>query len=166
MRTSRLAVTFSCLWLSLAGFSHADNVILYDGTFNSSDWSLTTFGTDSGHTITLSQQTSGGNPGDYQQMQFYLSSDSSTDVVGLAFYTAETYNPHANGAITSIDFSEDHFQTADLVGSFVLMQSGIIYVFVPPVLSSGTFAPSWLMIRIETRILRREKRCSSSRRYS
>jgi hypothetical protein len=140
MRSSCVFAILSSLLLSAGTVSHAGTVTFYDGTFNNSDWSLTTFGTDSGHTVTLSQQLAGGNPGDYQQMEFNLSTSSPTGVQGLAFYTANSFNPGSSGAITGIDFSEDHFQTADLVGGFVLMQNGTIFGSYTPYFSGNN---SW-----------------------
>lgn len=114
-------------WLLVPTKAGAGTIIIEDGTFNNADWSLRTTGTDASHTTTLSQVTSGGNPGSYQQMQFDLGSDSSTGVYGYAFYTAQTYDPATQGAITSIDFSEDHKQSADLGGGLALVQNGELY---------------------------------------
>ncbi len=47
----------------LLASTSAGTVTIQDGTFISANWTLITTGTDATHTITLSQITSGGNPG-------------------------------------------------------------------------------------------------------
>src|SRR5579883_1619793 len=110
---------------------------LQDGTFNSSDWSFMTSIYAPGDTVavTPSQQTSGGNPGDYQQIEFDATSvPNLADLGEFAFYTADSYDPSKSGAITSIDFSLNYlsqYPAQDDAGgttySMALMQNGLVY---------------------------------------
>ena len=53
--------------LALAGPASADTTF-FDGTFNNSDWSQTEFTASNGGASSASQHISGGNPGDFFQI--------------------------------------------------------------------------------------------------
>ena len=95
-----------------AMFPAMAGTIVSDGTFAPSDWSLTSYNAyGNGGTVTATQETSGGNPGDYRLIQEAVngapSGSTSSSVVGVDIYTAASYDPSISGPLTSLDFSID-----------------------------------------------------------
>ena len=116
--------SFLLLTLAIASAVNADTVTFSDGTFNSGDWSLNVLGNG---TATATQMTSGGNPGAFRQV--------TDNVDGIAmgafqFKNGAVYNPSTQGAILSLDYSEDGIILAGS-GNFgaggALMQNGVLY---------------------------------------
>jgi hypothetical protein len=107
-------------------------VVISDTTFNPSDWTVSVLGSSGGATQASTQELLGGNPGDYRQMTHTMPNASTISVLHL--YNAAVYDPSAQGAITSIDYSEDRIElsppfTGAAIGAlFVLKQgSGLWY---------------------------------------
>src|SRR5215831_5747758 len=89
-----------------AGKAFAD-ATFFDGTFSPADWSATIVSTD-GATHSVSQSTTGGNPGEYRFMQHVLPSGRSIGVVHQ--YLAGVYDPSTSGAIDALDYREDRIE--------------------------------------------------------
>lgn len=87
--------------------SHAETIFT-DGTFDPADWSLTLYQQGSGGTVSTSQEVSGGNPDHYRRIVNTVNSGVPHSSV-LAFHRrhAAVYAPQTQGAIGSIDYSED-----------------------------------------------------------
>lgn len=106
-----------------------------DGTFDDADWSGTVFTLGpTGGTASGSQILTGGNPDAYRQVQATVNSTAGTGQNGSAslysIYAPAVYDPASLGAITSIDFSIDTFQTSSASGGTVtaaLLQDGVLF---------------------------------------
>jgi len=116
----------------LSSRSFADSVYT-DGTFNNIDWTLITEGVGIGGSASASQQPAGGNPGAYRQVTTNVNTAGSGSSFIFAFNekVAATYDPTVQGAITSIDYSEDSilvqgFGDGQITG-IALAQNGTIY---------------------------------------
>lgn len=115
----------------------AADVIFMDGTFNLSNYSITTYSNLlSPDTVTLSQNTSGGNPGDFLAQNFSISSTvSGTRIISALINNGWTYNPATQGAISSINFSIYKLTTVTLTfenGTLAAFQDGKYYIFIVP----------------------------------
>jgi hypothetical protein len=126
--------------LAFASAARAD-VALSDGTFNNSDWSITTVnnGGNGGTETNVGQVATGGNPGAYRQFTQTVNASPGAGVESavLAFNESanSTYDPSISGAISSIDFRLDD-KVLGLVNTGLgegvgegaaLIQNGIIY---------------------------------------
>ena len=72
----------------------------------------------------------GGNPGGYRHMVHTLNINTLPDFVTLFVqhrFTGATYDPATQGAIVSIDYSEDRQPTGAAYGSFLIVQNGLAY---------------------------------------
>jgi len=126
-----------------AGASPALAAISYfDGTFNNSDWSLTTFTNTggAGSTTNGTQITVGGNPTDYRFINNLLNINGVNSLVlGVHLNVTATYDPSMQGAISSIDYSEDSKNFGTPGGGqgtgLAIMQGGNFYVLRVPLLS-------------------------------
>lgn len=123
---------------------HAAQIIA-DDTFSSSNWTLTVFGASGGATQSSAQLQSGGNPGEYRQMVHTMPNASSISVLHL--YNAVDYDPSTQGAIASIDYSEDRIELNPPFGGaavgalFILTQgSGLWYSGADLTFSNTTWA--------------------------
>ena len=143
--------------LTVAGCPRAyAQVLVSDGTFNDSDWTLLSLSPDSSPAASgsFSQVTSGGNPGDYQQITASQNSYDPNETVvygGTPSYTkniyvavlntAQTYTPSTQGALSALTFSGDFksSDTEDAVVEFFLEQNGIVYDYEKPI---GFFQPN------------------------
>ena len=147
MRASALPCTALVVCLSALRPAEAATVVYSDSTFANSDWILvqgSSLGVGAG-TSTAEQQTSGGNPGDYREVSL-TQNTSGTQIYALNILDTASYNPSAQGAITSISFSLDSktFTSSDThtdiqALGFVLLQSGNYYT--KSGFTSGV--PSW-----------------------
>jgi len=86
--------------------------LFFDGTFNDSNWQVTTFtNSNPAGTTSGSQVLTGGNPGAYRQTTNNVgpapSANCVGNVVGFHANTSAVYTPTQQGAITSIDYTED-----------------------------------------------------------
>ena len=97
--------------LTLTPITHAA-VVFSDGEFNLDNWDTTKLYKGSGGSISLSQQTTGGIPGEFVQINHVLNPDSA--LYGTYIRSGAAYNPATDGAIVSIDFSINYknFQTS------------------------------------------------------
>lgn len=94
--------------LGLPAFAAA--VTIGDGTFNSQDWDMTLFWTEGlGGTEVGYQILDGGNPGTYRgiEVQYATSKEGYNRVTGFHRYIPQTYTPSSDGAIMSVDYSEE-----------------------------------------------------------
>jgi hypothetical protein len=80
--------------------------IISDGTFNNTDWTATVLN-HSGPPVSFSavQVSSGGNPGEYRQLQQSYGGPGSL-ITGHIFHGAQ-YDPATQGAISSVSYSFD-----------------------------------------------------------
>jgi hypothetical protein len=102
--------------LCLARAAHAAPTVFHDETFTDADWTLVTFGFRSGGgamaggSVTAAQDAS-GNPGPSRQVTDNVpaapSASEYSTVFGAHFRTGLTYDPSTQGAIASLDYSED-----------------------------------------------------------
>ena len=113
----------------------ASTLTLSDGTFSDADWTLTVEGLQNGGTASASQQSTGGNPGAYRQITTNVNSGTlpiGSTVFAFNERSGASYDPASQGAISSIDYSEDSllgsggFGDGQLAG-LALIQNGTIY---------------------------------------
>ena len=83
-------------------------IIISDDTFAPADWALEADIVGGGN-YGVQQETSGGNPGDYQTMQYTIkrSQNGLGRVTLFHLYQAANYDPAIHGSITQIDYAED-----------------------------------------------------------
>ncbi|MBL8764998.1 MAG: hypothetical protein JNM07_12080 [Phycisphaerae bacterium] len=104
----------------------AGTVTYFDGTFNNSNWALTSYGTG---VVTGSQSgNSDGNPGFARDVLNDLIGNGT--VQGFHERTASVYDPDVSRKITSIDFSIDAKWIGGTAGNgqqvaFALSQNGV-----------------------------------------
>src|SRR4051794_36723265 len=86
--------------------AYADPIVITDGTFANSDWTTMVYVEVSQNGDSHSEgQTTGGNPGTCRQMHIVISGLGT--VSAFHKYNGASYNPSVQGAISSIDYSED-----------------------------------------------------------
>jgi hypothetical protein len=128
----------NCLALMLfgAGLLQASTVTFTDGTFDLSDYSITTFQSGGG-TINVSQTTTAGNPLPAMQVITTVSGTAGNFLgVGYFLNPSFAYNPGTQGAVTSIFFSEDINISVSGFGVFLasegaaslILQNGNMYI--------------------------------------
>jgi RHS repeat-associated protein len=106
--------------------------VVFDGTFNDADWTQSIVQYIPNPTlpippdgITAGQRLTGGNPGQYRFMNHAWGGDNPTAVSHT--YEPFTYNPATQGAIISLDYSEDNITNSfnGIVGGGInLRQNG------------------------------------------
>ncbi|NEO54957.1 MAG: PEP-CTERM sorting domain-containing protein [Okeania sp. SIO3B5] len=113
--------------------SKAATIVFSDSTFNDEDWKVTSFLRGNGRVITGNQITSGDN----QFRQIINTSDSdprmTSYTIGFHQQIGAVYNPQLQGAISSLDYSENSI----LFGGYyngqttgvALTQDGKVYAF-------------------------------------
>lgn len=73
----------------------------------------------------------GGNPGGFRRMTHTLTKQTAPDFVTLFVehrFTGATYDPSKQGAIASLDYSEDHQSAAsDEYTALLVVQNGVSY---------------------------------------
>lgn len=145
-RSARLGVATIAL-STLAGLAtNAHAVTFFDGIFNDPDWSLTVFNNATGVGSTSSglQFLAGGNPNEYRRVrnQLLVQPPGNGSVIGFHMRAGAFYNPSTQGAITSIDYSEDSINfvpTAIVPGNgqgtgLAILQGGVFYRQQNPIL--------------------------------
>ncbi|RMF94797.1 MAG: PEP-CTERM sorting domain-containing protein [Candidatus Schekmanbacteria bacterium] len=85
----------------------ASALVFYDSTFNDSDWSLTIQTKAGGGTVTAMQVATGGNPGEFREIINSVNYGPGSSVFGYHIRNGADYDPSTEGAIGSIDYSED-----------------------------------------------------------
>ncbi len=123
-----------CLYFALLCIScsiNAQTVTINDTEFAAADWAATVTSSSGGATQSVSQPATGGNPGAYRHMTHVLPGNSNIVVVHQ--YLGASYNPSLQGAIDSVDYTEDHIQFnppfagAAIGASPALKQAGVWY---------------------------------------
>ncbi len=118
------------LWLSSAVI--AQPVIIADSEFASADWTPIVTKTTGGASQSVSQSGSGGNPGAYRAMIHSLPPNSN--IVVVHEFLGTSYDPSAQGAIATLDYTEDHkefnppFTGAAIGAKPALRQGGVWYI--------------------------------------
>lgn len=72
----------------------------------------------------------GGNPGGFRRMLHTLTVNTAptfSTIFVQHLYTGGTYEPSTQGAVTAIDYAEDHQIQGSVYGSFVIVQGGVTY---------------------------------------
>jgi hypothetical protein len=130
---------------AFAPHSAGATVVISDQTFNTADWTVTVRSASNGATQGATQVGSGGNPGSAREMTNTLPAFSAISV--LQIFNASSYDPSTQGAIASIDYSEDRivvsppFGGAAIGALFVLQQgSGAWYASTDLTFSNLTWA--------------------------
>ena len=134
-------------------------VEISDGEFSPTNWTSTTYHQETGTSLgTVTTLTSGGNPGSYREMQFlWNGGPAEPRRIDVFFkYTPVSYTPSAQGAIASIDVSEDGRIISDSHGAptvslpmrIALEQDGNIYqnLIAQSVVESPPFPGSWTTV--------------------
>lgn len=81
-----------------------------DGSFNPAEWEQVVFTAGTGGSASVGQVGSGGNPDEYERVVTTVGTgtvDDSATVLVFRGRLAATYDPQTQGAIASIDYSED-----------------------------------------------------------
>jgi hypothetical protein len=115
---------------------HAGPVVFSDGTFADVDWQLILEPYLGGGTQVASQQSSGGNPGDYRYITNTVNGPAGSTIFGFHEKISATYDPQTQGAIDSISYSEDSimfygYGEGQATGP-ALMQDGKIFYGLSP----------------------------------
>jgi len=96
--------SISALSAKAATFTYSDS------TFKNDEWELTTYNYVLGGTVSATQIGSGGIGGEFRRIvntvNQTVGSQNST-IVGFHIWNGETYSPKTQGAITSVDYSEN-----------------------------------------------------------
>lgn len=121
-------------FLAVLGKNADAQVELSDSTFNTTDWTSFSLSTPSGPaSLSISQVTTGGNPGSFMDVTVGAPAGETGDVsyyinAGLTS-SALVYDPSTQGTITSLSFSfslEEQSGSGSFV-SFYFEQNGIYY---------------------------------------
>ena len=116
------------LIIFLGGYGVANAVIISDTEFAPVNWNATVLNSTGGATQSVSQISTGGNSGAYREMIHTLPPLSSISVIHQ--FLGASYDPSSQGAIDSIDYTEDHiqfnppFQGAAIGAVAALLQDG------------------------------------------
>jgi hypothetical protein len=112
--------------------------VFSDATFNGTDWGITNLqvGTGGGGAASGLQANTGGNPGDFRRVfnvvMFNPGPSPTAGVFGIHLRTAAVYDPSSQGAIKTIDYSEDAILfSGSQSWSPALMQGGAYYLPLP-----------------------------------
>jgi len=122
----------------------ASAVSFFDGVFNDPDWTLSNFvnATGVGSSSAAFQMPVGGNPNEYRIVRHNLvvTAPGNGQYTGVHLKNTAIYNPATQGAITSIDYSEDSINfLANVPGNgqgsgLAIYQAGKFYVQRTPIL--------------------------------
>ncbi len=142
-RIARLTLAASFASLTLAASSAHAVVNFFDGIFNNSDWTLNviTNATGVGSSSTGLQFLTGGNPNEYRRIRnnLLVSNPGNGAVIGFHMNVTAFYTPSSQGAITSINYSEDSINFVNQPGGgqatgLAILQNGIYYRQQTPIL--------------------------------
>lgn len=141
--------------ITLAALAPAANAItFFDGIFNNADWTLTQLNNANaaGSATQGLQFLTGGNPNEFRRIRNQLTVSTPTGTLhGFHLNVTAFYDPSNQGAITSIDYSEDSInfvnQTGNGQGSgLAILQNGRFYrtsaALVMPYASYNTWQPN------------------------
>ncbi len=134
------------LWLSSAAV--AQPVTIADSEFASADWASIVTKTTGGASQSVSQSASGGNPGTYREMIHSLPSNSS--IVVVHEFLGASYDPSVQGAISTLDYSEDHKEfsppfSGAAIGARPALRQGGVWYFGPDLTFNGL---SWQSVHL------------------
>lgn len=115
------------------------NIITFsDSIFNDSDWELVPWMSGNGGTTAAKQEVSGGNPGTFRSIVNHVNTAAvdNSNIFGFNFRRGASYNPSKQGAIASINYSEDSiliegFGEGQATGP-ALKQNGKLFFTAPP----------------------------------
>jgi hypothetical protein len=116
----------------------AADVTFFDDTFNDADWTVTIATHGNGGTTAAIQRPSGGNTGNYREVEVVLNPDPggglTSAVLGFHWRIGANYSPATQGAIASLDYSED---AKLLSGGGMGQEAGLVLrqgtnIYVPP----------------------------------
>jgi len=105
-----LAVALSVMSALLPVGAVAAPIVFSDGTFDPADWEETHLLIGNGGTVTTLQLGTGGNPDEYRMVILQVNgADAAGSSAVWAFYRrlGADYDPQTQGAIESLDYSED-----------------------------------------------------------
>ncbi len=113
--------------------------IFLDGNFAQSDWSQTVNTYGAGGTQTVSQQSSGGNPGNYLYVNDTVnhapSAGTWSGVWGTFLKDGAIYDPSLSGAVGTINYAEDAIMFSGFgegqASYLVIQQAGNLYFNYP-----------------------------------
>lgn len=128
---------------SIAGSASAAIVSFFDGIFNNADWTLTQRVNTNGAGSTSQgfQVLTGGNPNEYRRIRHQLIVSTPTGILhSFHIKPTATYTPSSQGAITTIDYSEDSINFLNAPGNgqgtgLAILQNGRYYRQNAPALS-------------------------------
>jgi hypothetical protein len=104
----RLVLGLGVLGMALATQQAAAAVIFSDTEFADTDWMGLILQSSGPATFTAQQETSGGNPGAYRQLQHNFGGPAEGDFIITGHHrTTSIYNPATQGAIAEVDFAFD-----------------------------------------------------------
>ena len=99
LRTHLVLGAFAAFAIGAGSAAHANMIFSDPGTFSTSIWSKTIRG---GGDVVDTREMSGGNPGDWLQLQTVPNGDNGADIViGVFLDSDATWNPSTQGAIDS-----------------------------------------------------------------
>jgi hypothetical protein len=151
---NRSTATLATLTLAAGLASPAFAVTFFDGVFNNADWSVTTtLNTNAaGSSANGLQFLTGGNPNEFRRIRNQLLVSSPTGMLhGFHMNVTAFYDPSNQGAITSIDYSEDSINFVNQNGNgqgsgLAIIQNGRFYrtssLLVMPFTSFSTWQPN------------------------
>jgi hypothetical protein len=158
MSTATRSLSVGALTVTALLAGRASAVTYFDGVFNNSDWSLTTITNagGAGSSVGAFQIPVGGNPNEYRIIRNNLNINGAGSLVlGVHMNNTAFYNPVTQGAVTSINYSEDSINFLNQAGSngqgsgLAIVQNGNTYVMRNPILvmpysgySTWTFNPA------------------------
>ena len=124
-----LLTTVALVFLAMP--TRAGTVVIDDGTFNNADYEVVLDGSSAISSSVPTQVPFGGNPSTFREVANSATQSSIFSFATIAAYhfnIAQPYDP-ANGAILSLDYSEDSilFSGPALEGHLALRQDGILY---------------------------------------
>jgi len=123
----KVQLVLVCVLMASVSLANAGTVTLFDGTFNDADWEVSSAGSSRGGG-SGSQVPVGGNSGAFRRVV-----NSNGGGGGLTnawhFYVGMAYDPSVDGAIETLDYSEDTLAIAgsNTVSRVILRQDGLLY---------------------------------------
>ncbi len=125
MNKIRMAVLWAVLAIASPVFGNA--IAFYDGSFNAGDWDVLELNTwGAGGSFVTSQEITGGNPSKFMKIGIRL--DGAGQVSKFCRRIGAVYDPGSQGAIASIDYSEDDIMLPNKAATGpAIRQDGVIY---------------------------------------
>lgn len=148
-----------CLSLLLSSFASAQ-VIVSDGDFSPANWQTHIYYQDTGTDVSATTtEPSGGNPGAHREMTLQWNTGGGTAAIYVFYeYKGASYDPSVQGAISSINYSQDGRISSDSHGAasvtlparMGLIQNGTIYRSrVASTIQSSPFPGPWANLTLD-----------------